>query len=40
MLERFLFTPAQQFYGNLGQDVIKQFDKMSLDFKSMQLIFQ
>jgi hypothetical protein len=31
---------SREFYGNLGQDVIKQFDKMTLDFKNMQLIFR
>jgi len=31
---------SREFYGNLGQDVIKQFDKMTLDLKNMQLIFQ
>ena len=28
------------FYGNLGQDVIKQFATMTLDFQSMKLIFR
>ena len=31
---------SREFYGNLGQDVIKQFEKMTLDLKNMQLIFQ
>jgi len=31
---------SREFYGNIGQDVIKQFDKMTLDLKNMQLIFQ
>ena len=31
---------SREFYGNLGQDVIKQFDKMTLDLKNMQLVFQ
>jgi tetratricopeptide (TPR) repeat protein len=28
------------YYGNLGQDVIKQFDKMTLDFRNMQITFE
>jgi predicted aspartyl protease len=31
---------SREFYGNLGQDVIKQFEKMTIDLKNMQLIFQ
>lgn len=28
------------YFGNLGQDVIKQFDKMTLDFRNMQISFE
>lgn len=28
------------YFGNLGQDVIKQFDKMTLDFRNMQITFE
>jgi predicted aspartyl protease len=28
------------YYGNLGQDLIKQFEKMTLDFEAMRLIFE
>lgn len=28
------------YYGNLGQDLIKQFDKMTLDFRTMQISFE
>jgi predicted aspartyl protease len=28
------------YYGNLGQDLIKQYEKMTLDFVSMRLIFE
>ena len=31
---------SREFYGNLGQDIIKQFDKMTVDLKNMQLVFQ
>ena len=31
---------SREFYGNLGQDVIKQFNSMTLDLENMQLIFQ
>lgn len=31
---------SKYFYGNLGQDLIKQFARMTLDFKSMQIIFE
>jgi hypothetical protein len=28
------------FYGNLGQDLIKQFEKMTLNFETMSLVFE
>lgn len=28
------------FYGNLGQDLIKQYEKMTLDFRAMRLTFE
>lgn len=28
------------YFGNLGQDIIKQFDKMTLDFRNMQISFE
>lgn len=28
------------YYGNLGQDLIKQFEKMTLDFRAMQISFE
>ncbi len=31
---------SKDFYGNLGQDLIKQFEKMTLDFRAMRLIFE
>lgn len=31
---------SRYFYGNLGQDLIKQFDKMILDFESMSVVFE
>ena len=31
---------SRYFYGNLGQDLIKQFASMTLDFKSMRIIFE
>ena len=31
---------TKNFYGNLGQDLIKQFDKMTLDFEAMSLTFE
>lgn len=41
---RVLTEPANEnsrfYYGNLGQDLIKQFGKMTLDFRTMQIIFE
>jgi hypothetical protein len=31
---------GQRFNGNIGQDVIKQFDEMIINFKSMYLDFK
>lgn len=31
---------SRYFYGNLGQDLIKQYDKMTLDFRTMRLTFE
>lgn len=31
---------SRYFYGNLGQDLIKQFEKMTLNFESMSIIFE
>ena len=31
---------SRVFYGNLGQDLIKQYDKMTIDFRSMRLTFE
>jgi tetratricopeptide (TPR) repeat protein len=31
---------SRYYYGNLGQDLIKQFDKMTLDFRNMQIRFE
>lgn len=31
---------TKNFYGNFGQDLIKQYDKMTLDFRSMRLTFE
>ena len=28
------------YYGNLGQDLIKQFDKMTIDFRAMRIAFE
>lgn len=30
---------SRYFYGNLGQDVIKQFERMTLDFRAMRISF-
>lgn len=41
---RLITTPVNEdsryFYGNLGQDLIRQFDKMTLDFESMYISFE
>lgn len=34
-----LSEASRYFHGNLGQDVIKQFDKMTINFESMSLVF-
>ena len=31
---------SRNYYGNLGQDIIKQFERMTLDFRAMRLIFE
>jgi hypothetical protein len=31
---------SRNFYGNLGQDLIKQFERMTLDFRAMRLEFE
>ncbi len=31
---------SRYLYGNLGQDLIKQFERMTLDFRTMQIIFE
>jgi hypothetical protein len=31
---------SERLYGNLGQDVIRQFEAMTLDFRRMQLRFR
>lgn len=31
---------SKYFYGNLGQDLIKQFEKMTLDFRAMRIFFE
>jgi predicted aspartyl protease len=31
---------SRRFYGNLGQDLIKQFEKMTLNFKTMSIVFE
>lgn len=31
---------ARRLYGNLGQDLIKQFDRMTLDFQAMSIVFE
>lgn len=31
---------SRNFYGNLGQDLIKQFQRMTLDFRAMKLVFE
>lgn len=31
---------SRNFYGNLGQDLIKQFDRMTLDFHAMRIEFE
>lgn len=31
---------SRYFYGNLGQDLIKQFDRMTLDFAAMSIVFE
>lgn len=31
---------SDTFYGNLGQDLIKQFDRMTLDFRNMRIEFE
>lgn len=35
-----LHDDSKYFHGNLGQDVIKQFSKMTINFESMSLIFE
>lgn len=30
----------RDFYGNLGQDLIKQFDKMTINFEAMSVVFE
>ncbi len=30
---------SRYFYGNLGQDLIKQFERMTLDFRAMRISF-
>ena len=31
---------SRHFYGNLGQDLIKQFEKMTLNFEAMSIVFE
>jgi len=31
---------SRVFYGNLGQDLIKQYDKMTIDFRAMRLTYE
>ena len=31
---------SRYFYGNLGQDLIKQFERLTLDFRAMQITFE
>lgn len=31
---------SRYFYGNLGQDLIRQFEKMTLNFESMSIVFE
>lgn len=31
---------SRYVYGNLGQDLIKQFERMTLDFRAMQIVFE
>jgi hypothetical protein len=31
---------SRYFYGNLGRDLIQQFEKMTLNFESMSIIFE
>ena len=31
---------SRYFYGNIGQDVIKQHEKMTLDFTAMRITFE
>jgi predicted aspartyl protease len=33
-------TWSRYYYGNLGQDLIKQFERMTLDFNAMRLVFE
>ncbi|HEU4885762.1 MAG TPA: hypothetical protein VFT45_26235, partial [Longimicrobium sp.] len=33
-------SDSDRLYGNLGQDVIRQFEAMTLDFRRMQLRFR
>jgi hypothetical protein len=33
-------SDSDRFYGNIGQDVIRQFEAMTLDFRRMQLRFR
>jgi hypothetical protein len=31
---------SRHFYGNLGQDLVKQFEKMTVNFETMSIIFE
>ena len=33
-------TWSRYYYGNLGQDLIKQFERMTLDFNAMRIVFE
>jgi hypothetical protein len=33
-------TNESYYYGSLGQDIIKQFDKMTIDFRHSYILFE
>ncbi len=40
VLTEILHDDGRYFYGNLGQDLVKQFEKMTLNFQTMSIIFE
>lgn len=40
VLTEILHDDGRYFYGNLGQDLVKQFEKMTLNFQTMSIVFE